>query len=103
MSAHSIPLVPFSGRMSYCLIRSLKMVLEFRGQTYPTPWLECVSGEPFGFVYIREPGNLFAIDGYAYHLAGQNAKAVEMFKNVQGTDGAAALARLWVIKLARQG
>ncbi|HEY1388964.1 MAG TPA: BtrH N-terminal domain-containing protein [Ktedonobacterales bacterium] len=72
MSAKSIPLVPFSGRMSYCLTRSLKMVLEYRGQTYPTPWLECVSGEPFGFVYIRKPGNWFAIDGYAYHLAGEH-------------------------------
>ena len=39
--------------------------------------------------------------GYAYHLAGQNAKALEMFKTVQGTDGAAALARLWVIRLGR--
>ncbi|HKW22677.1 MAG TPA: BtrH N-terminal domain-containing protein [Ktedonobacterales bacterium] len=72
MSAHSVPLVPFSGRMSYCLIRSLKMVLEYRGQTYPTPWLECVSGEPFGFVYVRQPDDLFAINGYAYHLAGEH-------------------------------
>ena len=72
MSAHSVPLVPFSGRMSYCLIRSLKMVLEYRGQTYPTPWLECVSGEPFGFVYIRQADDLFAINGYAYHLAGEH-------------------------------
>src|SRR6266850_509925 len=39
--------------------------------------------------------------GYAYHLAGQNAKALDMFKTVQGTDGAAALARLWVIRLSR--
>jgi hypothetical protein len=58
--------------MSYCLIRSLKMVLGYRGQTYPTPWLECVSGEPFGFIYVRERGRLFAIDGYAYHLAGEH-------------------------------
>jgi hypothetical protein len=39
--------------------------------------------------------------GYAYFLAGQNAKAVETFKTVQGTDGAAALARLWVIRFSR--
>jgi hypothetical protein len=58
--------------MSYCLIRSLKMVLEYRGQTYPTPWLECVSGEPFGFVYVRQLDDLFAINGYAYHLAGEH-------------------------------
>jgi hypothetical protein len=39
--------------------------------------------------------------GYAYHLAGQNQKAIQIFKTVQGTDGAAALARLWVIRLSR--
>ena len=39
--------------------------------------------------------------GYAYHLAGQKDKAVQTFKSVQGTDGAAALARLWVIRLNR--
>ena len=38
---------------------------------------------------------------YAYHIAGHHAKALETFKAVQGTDGAAALARLWVIKLNR--
>jgi hypothetical protein len=39
--------------------------------------------------------------GYAYHLAGQNQKAIQTFKTVHGTDGTAALARLWVIHLAR--
>ncbi|MBW8904181.1 MAG: hypothetical protein JF611_00615, partial [Betaproteobacteria bacterium] len=39
--------------------------------------------------------------GYAYHIAGQNDKAVQTFKSVQGTDGAAALARLWVIRLGK--
>ena len=39
--------------------------------------------------------------GYAYHLAGQNQKAVQILKTVQGADGAAALARLWVIRLSR--
>jgi len=39
--------------------------------------------------------------GYAYHLAGQNQKAIQILKTVQGTDGAAALARLWVIRLSR--
>jgi hypothetical protein len=38
---------------------------------------------------------------YAYHLAGQNDKAIQTFKGVQGSDGAAALARLWVIRLSR--
>ena len=39
--------------------------------------------------------------GYAYHLAGQNQKAVQVLKTVQGTDGAAALARLWAIRFSR--
>ena len=38
---------------------------------------------------------------YAYHLAGQDERAVQQFKSVGGTDGAAALARLWMIKLGR--
>jgi hypothetical protein len=38
---------------------------------------------------------------YAYHLAGQKEKAIQTFRSVQGTDGAAALARLWVIRLSR--
>jgi hypothetical protein len=39
--------------------------------------------------------------GYAYHLAGQKDKAIQSFKGVTGTDGASALARLWVIRLNR--
>jgi hypothetical protein len=39
--------------------------------------------------------------GYAYHLARQKAQAMETFKTVQGKDGAAALARLWIIHLSR--
>jgi hypothetical protein len=50
---------------------------------------------------FRRPDHAKLQLGYAYHLAGQNAKAVETFKTVQGTDGAAALARLWVLKLGR--
>jgi hypothetical protein len=38
---------------------------------------------------------------YAYHVAGQDERAIQQFKGVQGTDGAAALARLWMIKLGR--
>jgi hypothetical protein len=37
---------------------------------------------------------------YAYHLAGQNERALQLFKAVQGGDGAAALAHLWMIRLA---
>jgi hypothetical protein len=47
-------LVPFEGRMSYCLIRRLGMVMAQQGHVYPVSWLECVSGEPFGFVYLND-------------------------------------------------
>ncbi len=33
--------------------------------------------------------------GIAYHLAGNKAKALEVFKTVQGNDGAVELARYW--------
>jgi hypothetical protein len=68
----TLPLVPFEGRMSYCLMRSLQMVLAHQGHTYPVEWLECVSGEPFGFVYIRDKQSFFAVDGYVYHRAGEH-------------------------------
>jgi hypothetical protein len=35
--------------------------------------------------------------GYAYLLGGQKAKAIQMFKTVQGKDGTADLARLWLV------
>src|SRR5947208_5856700 len=56
---------------------------------------------------IREPKAFRRLEhaklqlGYAYHLAGQNQKAIQILKTLQGTDGAAALARLWVIRLSR--
>src|SRR5262249_25269854 len=37
----------------------------------------------------------------AYLLAGQKAKAIEAFKTVQGNDGTADLARLWLIHAQR--
>ncbi|AMO99126.1 TPR repeat family protein [Collimonas arenae] len=37
--------------------------------------------------------------GIAYQLAGQKDKAIEAFKSVKGTDGAADLARLWVMQV----
>jgi hypothetical protein len=48
------------------------MVLAHQGHEYPAPWLECVSGEPFGFVYIRGAADLFAVVGYGYHEAGEH-------------------------------
>jgi predicted Zn-dependent protease len=37
--------------------------------------------------------------GIAYQIAGQKDKAIQVFKTVQGTDGVADLARLWVIQV----
>jgi hypothetical protein len=48
------------------------MVLASQGHEYPVAWLEYVSGEPFGFVYIRGIGELFAVVGYGYHEAGEH-------------------------------
>ena len=39
--------------------------------------------------------------GIAYLFAGQKTKAAQAFKNVQGTDGTAELARLWAIQARR--
>jgi hypothetical protein len=50
---------------------------------------------------FRRPEHAKLQLGYACHLAGQNQKAIQIFKTVQGADGAAALARLWVIHLGR--
>jgi tetratricopeptide (TPR) repeat protein len=37
--------------------------------------------------------------GIAYQMAGQKDKAIQIFKTVQGTDGVADLARLWVMQV----
>jgi len=49
----------------------------------------------------RRPDHARLQLAYAYHLAGQNQKAVQIFRTVQGTDGSGALARAWAIRLAR--
>jgi tetratricopeptide (TPR) repeat protein len=46
---------------------------------------------------LKHPDDAKLHLGYAYYLAGQKDKAVEAFKTVGGTDGAAAIARLWVL------
>jgi hypothetical protein len=63
--------IPFEGRMSYCLTKCLKMVLSSRGDHYPLPFLECVSTEPFGFIYKRVGKGGFAVNGYEYNDAGE--------------------------------
>ncbi|TAK40346.1 MAG: hypothetical protein EPO29_10025 [Betaproteobacteria bacterium] len=40
---------------------------------------------------------------HAYRLAGQKHKAIQVYKTVQGNDGAASIARLWIIRLGRNG
>jgi TolA-binding protein len=39
--------------------------------------------------------------GIAMYMAGQKAKAVEVFRSVKGTDGTADLAHLWIIQSGR--
>ena len=92
-----VPQVSFTGRMSYCLTRSLHMVLAHQGHDYPVDWLECVSGEPFGFVYIRGDAEPFAVVGYAYHEAGQHllrALGFDYSFTSAGENDATALATL---------
>ncbi|HTK11179.1 MAG TPA: BtrH N-terminal domain-containing protein [Ktedonobacteraceae bacterium] len=90
------PLTPFEGRMSYCLIKCMQMVLANPGHVYSLPWLECVSGEPFGFVYVRDKAHFFAIDGYGYHLAGEHLLRTlnYTYTYTDATDDTSALAAL---------
>jgi hypothetical protein len=50
---------------------------------------------------LKRPDHARLQLAYAYHLAGQNQKAIQVYRTVQGNDGAAALARLWVSHLPR--
>jgi hypothetical protein len=50
---------------------------------------------------LKHPDDARLHLGYAYHVAGQNQKAIQVFKTVQGGDGPASLARLWIIHLGR--
>ncbi len=50
---------------------------------------------------LKRPDDARLQLGYAYQVAGQNQKAIQVFKSVHGTDGAASLARLWVLHLGR--
>lgn len=92
----TIPQVPFEGRMSYCLIRCLSMVLAHKGHSYSLPWLECVSGQAFEFVYVRDNQRFFAVIGDRYHLAGEHLLRTLNFSYsyTGSSDQAAALAAL---------
>jgi len=50
---------------------------------------------------LKRPDHAKMQLAYGFHLAGQNQKAIKAYKTVQGTDGAAALARLWIAHLRR--
>jgi hypothetical protein len=52
---------------------------------------------------LKRPDDARLHLGYAYHFAGQNAKAAQHFKSVQGNDGTAALARLWALHVGQGG
>lgn len=52
---------------------------------------------------FRRPEHAKLQLAHAYHLAGQNRKAIQTYKSVQGDDGAATIARLWIIRLRRNG
>lgn len=65
--------IPFEGRMSYGFMRSLKMILDYRNDPYPLPFLECVSTSPFGLVYIFTDRGGFAVNGYNPHACVQRA------------------------------
>ncbi len=52
---------------------------------------------------FRRPEHAKLQLAHAYHLAGQNAKAIQTYRTVQGNDGAASIARLWIIRLSRNG
>ena len=50
---------------------------------------------------LKRPDDARLHLGYAYQFAGQNQKAIQVFRTVQGTDGTASLARLWNLHLGR--
>jgi hypothetical protein len=47
---------------------------------------------------LKRPEDAKLYLGLAHHLAGETAKAQAAWKSVKGTDGAADLARLWIIQ-----
>jgi outer membrane protein assembly factor BamD (BamD/ComL family) len=52
---------------------------------------------------LKHPQDAKLHIGIAYFLSGQKARAIEVFRTVQGADGTADLARLWVLHAARSG
>jgi outer membrane protein assembly factor BamD (BamD/ComL family) len=52
---------------------------------------------------LKHPQDARLHVGIAYFLSGQKARALEVFRTVQGADGTADLGRLWVLHAARSG
>ncbi|HWI11610.1 MAG TPA: hypothetical protein VNU48_09795, partial [Burkholderiaceae bacterium] len=50
---------------------------------------------------LKQPNDAKLRLGMAYFLAGQKDKAIEVLKAVQGADGTADLARLWILHAQR--
>lgn len=50
---------------------------------------------------LKRPDHAKMQLAYGYHLAGQNQKAIQIYRTVQGQDGAAALSRLWISYLRK--
>lgn len=50
---------------------------------------------------LKRPDDARLHLGYAYHVAGQNKKAIQVFKTIHGADGTASLAHLWILHLGR--
>ncbi len=68
------------------------MILSWKGDSYPLPFLECVTTVPFGFVYIASNGGGFAVNGYNPHDGVERAlktlKYEYRFKCFQSADEA---------------
>jgi hypothetical protein len=49
------------------------MILGWKGDSYPLPFLECVTTVPFGFVYVASDSGGFAVNGYSPHVGVERA------------------------------
>ncbi len=95
--------VPFVGRISYCLVRCFKMVLDARGDRYDLPFLECVSSEPFGFTYVRGADGGLAVNGIPYHIAGERMLKLLGYAYELYTDAPQEAALVWLAERVARG
>jgi len=56
------------------------MVLGWKGDFYPLPFLECLTTVPFGFVYVPVDGGGFAVNGYNPHDGVERALKALQYK-----------------------